>query len=210
LLSIAEFFPPYLCGFGIICPGIISIENFSSSIANTEIHPELDMSPADKMKKHRKGNPSKEVASNEQKKRKHEDSNDDINEHQPKKQAKAHESETDLEQPSPQNPDTEVAALSSASATVTEPTKFTDLSLSEQTLNAIAQIGFTQMTPIQARSIPPLLTGRDVLAGAKTGSGKTLAFLIPAVEILRALKFKPRNGICSLYKVKFRNGGYRD
>jgi ATP-dependent RNA helicase DDX18/HAS1 len=39
-----------------------------------------------------------------------------------------------------------------------------------------------------------LLAGKDVLGAAKTGSGKTLAFLIPAIEILSALRFKPRNG----------------
>jgi ATP-dependent RNA helicase DDX18/HAS1 len=89
----------------------------------------------------------------------------------------------------------EIAAISAATTTVAEPFRFSDLSLSEQTLNAIKDMGFTEMTPIQARSIPPLLAGRDVLAGAKTGSGKTLAFLIPAIEMLRALKFKPRNGI---------------
>src|SRR5579859_7195131 len=90
--------------------------------------------------------------------------------------------------------DSEIAAISSATTSVTEPKGFSDLSLSEPTLNAIKDMGFTEMTTIQARSIPPLLAGRDVLAGAKTGSGKTLAFLIPAIEMLRALKFKPRNG----------------
>ncbi|EPQ60938.1 DEAD-domain-containing protein [Gloeophyllum trabeum ATCC 11539] len=55
-------------------------------------------------------------------------------------------------------------------------------------------MGFTHMTPVQEKSIPPLLTGRDVLGAARTGSGKTLAFLIPAVELLHRLKFKPRNG----------------
>ena len=89
----------------------------------------------------------------------------------------------------------EIAALSATTTSVTEPKNFSDLSLSEHTLNAIKDMGFTEMTQIQARSIPPLLAGRDVLAGAKTGSGKTLAFLIPAVEMLRALKFKPRNGM---------------
>ena len=92
----------------------------------------------------------------------------------------------------------EIAAISAITTSVTEPKKFSDLSLSEQTLNGIKDMGFTEMTAIQARSIPPLLAGRDVLAGAKTGSGKTLAFLIPAIEMLRALKFKPRNGIYSL------------
>ncbi|KAL9937873.1 hypothetical protein V8E36_003418 [Tilletia maclaganii] len=47
---------------------------------------------------------------------------------------------------------------------------------------------------VQARCIPPLMTGRDVLGAAQTGSGKTLAFLIPAIEMLHRLKFKPRNG----------------
>jgi len=88
----------------------------------------------------------------------------------------------------------ELAAISATATTLTEPKLFGDLSLSEQTLNAIKDMGFTELRPIQARAIPPLLTGRDVLAGAKTGSGKTLAFLIPAIEMLRALKFKPRNG----------------
>ncbi|KAI5307986.1 ATP-dependent RNA helicase [Ascosphaera atra] len=50
------------------------------------------------------------------------------------------------------------------------------------------------MTEIQRRAIPPLLAGRDVLGAAKTGSGKTLGFLIPAIEMLSALRFKPRNG----------------
>lgn len=71
---------------------------------------------------------------------------------------------------------------------------FTDLNLSERTMKAIAEMGFTKMTEIQRRGIPPLLAGKDVLGAAKTGSGKTLAFLIPAVEMLHSLRFKPRNG----------------
>lgn len=71
---------------------------------------------------------------------------------------------------------------------------FNELALSEKTLQAIDEMGFTKMTEIQKRGIPPLLTGKDVLGAAKTGSGKTLAFLIPAIETLYQLKFKPRNG----------------
>jgi ATP-dependent RNA helicase DDX18/HAS1 len=96
--------------------------------------------------------------------------------------------------PSTVNREEELAAISATATTLTEPKLFSDISLSEQTLNAIKDMGFTELRPIQARAIPPLLAGRDVLAGAKTGSGKTLAFLIPAIEMLRALKFKPRNG----------------
>ncbi|KAK4698397.1 ATP-dependent RNA helicase DDX18/HAS1, partial [Phenoliferia sp. Uapishka_3] len=74
------------------------------------------------------------------------------------------------------------------------PTEFSSLDLSTGTRKAVEEMGFTNMTEVQARTIPPLLAGRDVLGAAKTGSGKTLAFLIPAVEMLNKLKFKPRNG----------------
>ncbi|KAL9069702.1 MAG: hypothetical protein Q9157_006073 [Trypethelium eluteriae] len=77
----------------------------------------------------------------------------------------------------------------------TEPQKFSDLKLSEKTMKAITEdMKFENMTEIQRRGIPPLLAGKDVLGAAKTGSGKTLAFLIPAVEMLSALRYKPRNG----------------
>jgi len=55
-------------------------------------------------------------------------------------------------------------------------------------------MGFTNMTEIQAKAIPPLLEGRDLVGAAKTGSGKTLAFLIPAIDLIYKLKFMPRNG----------------
>ncbi|KAK3827311.1 MAG: ATP-dependent RNA helicase Has1 [Linnemannia gamsii] len=71
---------------------------------------------------------------------------------------------------------------------------FDSLDLCEPSKKAIIDIGFTKMTEVQARTIPPLLAGRDVLGAAKTGSGKTIAFLVPAIELLYKLKFKPRNG----------------
>ncbi|DBB16246.1 hypothetical protein WJX82_006474 [Trebouxia sp. C0006] len=71
---------------------------------------------------------------------------------------------------------------------------FDTLELSDQTTKAIADMGYQQMTEVQARTIPQLLTGRDVLGAAKTGSGKTLAFLIPSLELLHRAKFMPRNG----------------
>ncbi|CAM1509345.1 Fc.00g030840.m01.CDS01 [Cosmosporella sp. VM-42] len=75
-----------------------------------------------------------------------------------------------------------------------EAQSFEELNLSDKTMKAINEMGFTKMTEIQRRGIPPSLTGRDVLGAAKTGSGKTLAFLIPVVEMLSSLRFKPRNG----------------
>ena len=71
---------------------------------------------------------------------------------------------------------------------------FSELGLSENTMKALDEMGFKTMTPVQEKAIPPLLAGKDVLGAARTGSGKTLAFLIPAVELLHRLKFKPRNG----------------
>ncbi len=79
-------------------------------------------------------------------------------------------------------------------ATGEDPKTFKDLKLSSKTMQAISDMQFDGMTEIQRRGIPPLLAGRDVLGAAKTGSGKTLAFLIPAVEMLSHLRFKPRNG----------------
>lgn len=80
-----------------------------------------------------------------------------------------------------------------------EPQKFTELNLSDKTMKAIDDMKFESMTEIQRRGIPPLLAGRDVLGAAKTGSGKTLAFLIPAIEMLSALRFKPRSGLFLSY-----------
>lgn len=86
-----------------------------------------------------------------------------------------------------------------------EVVEFSKLDFSDGTKQAIGEMGFTKMTEIQARTIPPLLAGRDVLGAARTGSGKTLAFLIPAIEILSRLKFKPRNGPFFLFMPVLRN-----
>ncbi|KAM0749046.1 DEAD-domain-containing protein [Meredithblackwellia eburnea MCA 4105] len=85
-------------------------------------------------------------------------------------------------------------SVSASTSSVPVPTEFSSLDLSSGTRKAVEAMGFTHMTEVQARTIPPLLAGRDVLGAAKTGSGKTLSFLIPAVEMLNKLKFKPRNG----------------
>jgi ATP-dependent RNA helicase DDX18/HAS1 len=93
-----------------------------------------------------------------------------------------------------ENPSAKAVGSLSLPNTGPDPQSFTDLNLSSKTMQAIEDMKFEKMTEIQQRGIPPLLAGRDVLGAAKTGSGKTLAFLIPAVEMLSALRFKPRNG----------------
>lgn len=72
--------------------------------------------------------------------------------------------------------------------------KFAGLQVDEGIRKAIAEMGFETMTEVQAKSIPALLMGKDVLGAAKTGSGKTLAFLVPAIHLLVEAKYKPRNG----------------
>jgi ATP-dependent RNA helicase DeaD len=61
---------------------------------------------------------------------------------------------------------------------------FNDLRLRPTTGQALAQMGITTPTPIQAEALPLLLAGRDVIGQARTGSGKTLAFGIPASELV--------------------------
>ncbi|KAF4741914.1 ATP-dependent RNA helicase ddx18, partial [Perkinsus olseni] len=72
--------------------------------------------------------------------------------------------------------------------------KFTDLQICDPLKEALTACNFTTMTDIQAKAIPLMLKGKDVLGAAKTGSGKTLAFLVPALELLVATRFQPKNG----------------
>ena len=63
-------------------------------------------------------------------------------------------------------------------------TQFTDLGLSAPILKALTQEGYDTPTPIQAKAIPPLLEGKDLLGIAQTGTGKTAAFALPILERL--------------------------
>lgn len=56
---------------------------------------------------------------------------------------------------------------------------FADLGIDDRILTAIADVGYESPSPIQAATIPPLLTGADVVGLAQTGTGKTAAFAIP-------------------------------
>ena len=61
---------------------------------------------------------------------------------------------------------------------------FKSLGLSEPLLKAIQKKGYETPSPIQAKAIPPVLEGRDVLASAQTGTGKTAGFTLPLLHLL--------------------------
>jgi len=63
---------------------------------------------------------------------------------------------------------------------------FASLGLRAELLRALADSGYQTPTPVQAQAIPPILQGRDVLAGAQTGTGKTAAFTLPLLQRLLA------------------------
>jgi ATP-dependent RNA helicase RhlE len=63
-------------------------------------------------------------------------------------------------------------------------TSFSELDLAQPLRDALAADGYVHPTPIQARAIPPALTGRDMLGIAQTGTGKTAAFALPILEQL--------------------------
>lgn len=95
----------------------------------------------------------------------------------------------------------DLAALDAAvAAFVPSPTValFSDLPLSAPTLEGLSTAFYTKLTPIQLKSLPASLKGKDVLGAATTGSGKTLAFLIPILEILLRKKWGPLDGLGAL------------
>ncbi len=65
---------------------------------------------------------------------------------------------------------------------------FGSLALSHKVMAAIQAMGFEEPSPIQAKTIPPIMEGKDVIGQAQTGTGKTAAFGIPIVEMVQDLR----------------------
>lgn len=61
---------------------------------------------------------------------------------------------------------------------------FDSLGLSQSILKAISEKGYTSPSPIQAKAIPAVLSGKDVMAAAQTGTGKTAGFTLPILQLL--------------------------
>ncbi|MCJ9712755.1 DEAD/DEAH box helicase, partial [Bordetella hinzii] len=71
-------------------------------------------------------------------------------------------------------------------------TSFSSLPLLPALLENLQGLGFGQMTPIQAQSLPLILEGRDLIAQAKTGSGKTAAFGLGLLQTLEVDRLVPQ------------------
>ena len=75
---------------------------------------------------------------------------------------------------------------------------FHSMSLSRPILKGLAAVGFTSPTPIQTKTVPIALLGKDVVGGAVTGSGKTAAFILPILERLLIGKKLPTTRVAIL------------
>ena len=69
------------------------------------------------------------------------------------------------------------------------PAAFSTLALHPNLLSNLSSLGYESMTPIQSQSLPPILTGKDVIGQGKTGSGKTAAFGLGLLQKLDVTRF---------------------
>ncbi|MDQ3768960.1 MAG: DEAD/DEAH box helicase [Actinomycetota bacterium] len=95
-------------------------------------------------------------------------------------------------------------------------TNFSDLRLSESSLQALTDVGYDKPSPIQEQAIPPMLDGLDVIGQAQTGSGKTAAFALPIIEYVdpslsevQALVLTPTRELCIQVTQALRTYGSR-
>lgn len=60
-----------------------------------------------------------------------------------------------------------------------EPVRFEELGIDDRILRAVTEMGFEEATPIQAKAIPEVMTGQDIIGQAQTGTGKSGFFRYP-------------------------------
>ena len=70
---------------------------------------------------------------------------------------------------------------------------FASLGLNPALVDNLASLGYTEMTPIQAQALPPILANKDIIAKAKTGSGKTATFALGLLNKLDVRRFRVQN-----------------
>jgi ATP-dependent RNA helicase RhlE len=86
--------------------------------------------------------------------------------------------------PTTQTPTTQTSSPNIPASAHPEIAAFADLTLTAPLMQAVKEAGYERPTPIQARAIPHLLQGRDLLGLAQTGTGKTAAFVLPLLQRL--------------------------
>ncbi|MFM1769115.1 MAG: hypothetical protein RJA22_1644 [Verrucomicrobiota bacterium] len=91
---------------------------------------------------------------------------------------------------------------------------FTSLGLSDSAIEGVRAMGYVDPTPIQLRTIPILLSGRDVIGSAQTGTGKTAAFALPILTklgnstgVTRALILEPTRELAAQVETSLRDLG---
>ena len=82
--------------------------------------------------------------------------------------------------------------MNAVASDLTESATFRGLALSEEVLSALSDVGYEAPTPIQAQTIPVLLSGVDMLGQAQTGTGKTAAFALPALTRIDLRRPEPQ------------------
>src|SRR6187551_2118664 len=94
---------------------------------------------------------------------------------------------------------------------------FATLGLSATLCQVVAELGFATPTPVQARAIPQLLAGRDLIGQSTTGTGKTAAFALAILQKLKrgerhpqALILCPTRELCAQVARDFRKLGRRE
>ena len=70
--------------------------------------------------------------------------------------------------------------------------KFSEFSFRPEIMRALEEVGYSECTPIQEKTMGPVMEGHDLTGMAETGSGKTAAFLLPILEKLQAGGDDPR------------------
>ena len=82
--------------------------------------------------------------------------------------------------------------MSNTTNNVTRPSNFSDLGLISPLLTRLTELKYLQPSPIQAKAIPSILAGRDLIAGANTGSGKTATFALPILQKIQLQKLQQK------------------
>ena len=79
-----------------------------------------------------------------------------------------------------------------------EEARFEDLGLCPEIMKAVKNMGFEEASPIQAKAIPAMMEGKDIIGQAQTGTGKTAAFGIPLLEKIDPKNRNYRPSFCAL------------